>query len=127
MSKVAQTDSVYATRSVGEDGFRIITNDGLIYQGVTYFPSLNDIIRYWVNHNHTDTTPTVVQLPDLNTTDGSTVELYSWNNGDGGVSVEHYEVIGGGHDWPGSFGNKDINSSLEIWESVSKYDIDGLR
>jgi len=101
--------------------------DGIIYQGITYFPSLNDVNRYWVNHNHTDTIPTVVQLPDLNTTDGSTVELYSLNNGDGGVSVEHYKVIGGGHDWPGSFGNMNINSSLEIWKFVSKYDIDGLR
>lgn len=66
-------------------------------------------------------------MPDLNSSDGSKVEHYSWNNGDGGVSVEHYRVIDGSHDWPGSFGNMDINSSSEIWKFVSKYVINGLR
>ena len=101
--------------------------DGIIYGGITYFPSLNDVNEYWVNYNHTDTIPTVVNMPDLNTSDGSIVERYSRNNGDGGVSVEHYKVIGGGHDWPGSFGNMDIDASLEIWNFGSKYDINGLR
>jgi polyhydroxybutyrate depolymerase len=35
-------------------------------------------------------------------------------------------VIGGGHDWPGSFGNMTINASEEIWQFVSRYDINGL-
>ena len=66
-------------------------------------------------------------MPDLNSSDGSTVEHYSWNNGNKGVSVEHYKVLNGGHDWPGSWGNMDINSSEEIWKFVSKYSINGLR
>jgi polyhydroxybutyrate depolymerase len=101
--------------------------NGIIYQGITYFPSLDDVNNYWVSYNNTETTPAVVQMPDVNTSDGSTVERYVWSNGDGGVSVEHYKVIDGGHDWPGSFGNMDINSSLEIWNFVSKYDVNGLR
>ena len=36
------------------------------------------------------------------------------------------KVIGGDHDWPGTFGNMDINASEEIWYFVSKYDINGL-
>ena len=35
-------------------------------------------------------------------------------------------MIGGGHDWPGSFGNMTIDSNIEIWEFVSRYDINGL-
>jgi polyhydroxybutyrate depolymerase len=35
-------------------------------------------------------------------------------------------VIGGGHDWPGSFGNMTINANEEIWQFVSRYDINGL-
>ena len=35
-------------------------------------------------------------------------------------------MIGGGHDWPGSFGNMTIDSNVEIWEFVSRYDINGL-
>lgn len=101
--------------------------EGIIYEGITYYPSLNDVNNYWINYNNTDTTPTVIQMSDLNSSDGSTVEHYSWKNGDDGVSVEHYKVIGGGHDWPGSFGNMDIDASVEIWNFVSKYDINGLR
>jgi len=35
-------------------------------------------------------------------------------------------VIGGGHDWPGSFGNMTIDANIEIWQFVSRYDINGL-
>ena len=34
-----------------------------------------------------------------------------------------YEVVNGGHDWPGSWGNMDIESSVEIWEFFSQYTI----
>lgn len=100
--------------------------DGITWAGVTYYISLDEVNTYWSNYNNADPDPTVVELPNLNTGDGSTVEHYSWKNGDGCVSVEHFKVIGGGHDWPGSFGNMDIDASLEIWNFVSKYDINGL-
>jgi hypothetical protein len=35
-------------------------------------------------------------------------------------------VLGGGHDWPGSSGNMDIDASEEVWNFVSRYDINGL-
>lgn len=100
--------------------------DGIIWQGVTYYVSLDDVNKYWADLNNTDSIPTVVQLPSVNSTDGSTVEHYSWKNGNGCVSVEHFKVIGGGHDWPGSFGNMDIDATFDIWNFVSKYDINGL-
>ncbi len=100
--------------------------NGITWQGIKYYVSLNDVNSYWANLNKTDSIPTVVQLPNLNNTDGSTVEHYSWENGNNCVSVEHFKVIGGGHDWPGSFGNMDIDATLEIWNFVSKYDINGL-
>lgn len=105
------------------------TNDdytGITWFGTTYYISLSDVNDYWSNYNNTDTTPTIVPLPNTNTTDGSTVERHSWNNGDGCVSVEHLKVINGGHDWPGSFGNMDIDASEEIWNFVSKYQRSGL-
>ena len=66
-------------------------------------PSIGVVARskYIETYNNTDTTPTVVQMPSLSSSDGST--------------VEYYKVIGGGHDWPGSFGNMDIDASLVIW------------
>ena len=32
-----------------------------------------------------------------------------------------YEVVNGGHDWPGSNGNMDIESSYEIWKFFKQY------
>ena len=36
------------------------------------------------------------------------------------------KVNNGDHDWPGTFGNMDIDASQEIWNFVSKHDINGL-
>ena len=94
-----------------------------------WYYSVSEINNYWATYNNTDPTPLVVQLPDLSSSDGSTVERYSWVNGDGCVSVEELKIINGGHDWPStlsSWGNQDINASEEIWNFVSKFDINGL-
>ena len=40
--------------------------------------------------------------------------------------VKHYKVNGGGHDWFGVWGNRDINATELIWEFFSMYDINGL-
>jgi len=58
--------------------------------------------------------------------DGSTVERHSWEGGDGCVMVDNLKVLGGGHDWPGSFGNLDIDATLEIWNYVSRFNLEGL-
>ena len=100
--------------------------DGLEWGGVLYYVSLDSVNSYWAKYNNANTTPTVTQIPDINSGDGSTVEYQSFDDGDSGVSVGHFKVIDGGHDWPGSFGNMDIDATVEIWNFVSKYDINGL-
>lgn len=100
--------------------------DGITFGGTTFYLSLNDLNNYWSNYNQTDTNPVVTSIPNTNSADGTTVEHFSWNNGNGCVSVEHFKVNSGGHDWPGSFGNMDIDASEELWNFVSRYDMDGL-
>ena len=93
-----------------------------------YF-SVAAIDSFWATSNNTDITPIVTQIPDINTADGSTVERYSWQNGDGCVSVEELKVINGDHDWPSPltpWANQDINANVEIWNFVSKYNTSGL-
>ena len=53
-------------------------------------------------------------LPNLNESDGSYIISDKYTEGLGGNQVWLYKVINGGHDWPGSYGNMDINSSEEI-------------
>ena len=106
------------------------TNDGnfhSMYNGFQpYYLSVDEITTYWSNHNNTDQNPTITQIPNTNTADGSTVEERVWENGDNCVTVKELKVIGGDHDWPGSFGNMDISASQEIWNFVSKYNVNGL-
>ena len=56
----------------------------------------------------------------------ASVERFTWSTDAGCAYVEELKVIGGGHDWPGSFGNMTIDTNSEIWQFVSNYDINGL-
>ena len=46
-------------------------------------------------------------------------------NGINNNEVWYYEVVGGGHDWPGASGNMDINASEEVWNFVKAFDLNG--
>lgn len=100
--------------------------EGITFAGTTFYPSLETVNNYWRDFNHISSSPIITELQDINTADGSTVAHYAWENGDNCVSLEHFKVINGGHDWPGSFGNMDIAASLEIWNFVSRHNINGL-
>ena len=100
--------------------------NGVVYNGVTYYISAEETHQYWATFNNTDDNPVEIELPDYDSNDGSTVTKRVWENGDSCVSVIEFRVNGGEHDWPGSFGNMDINSDDEIWDFVSNYSINGL-
>ena len=100
--------------------------DGVVYNGVTYYISADDTHQYWTNYNNADINPSETELPNNNSSDGSTVTKRIWGNGEACVSVVELRINGGGHDWPGSTGNMDINSNNEIWDFVSQYSINGL-
>ena len=100
--------------------------NGVTFNGIQYYLSADDQHNYWATQNNCGTVANTTLLPDLNTGDGSTVERNTWSTNSGCTYVEELKVIGGGHAWPGSFGNMDINATQEIWNFVSKYDINGL-
>ena len=100
--------------------------NGVVYDGITYYISADDTHQYWVDFNNTENDPNETELPNYNNTDGTTVTKRVWENGDSCVVVSELRVNGGGHDWPGSFGNMDINSDIEIWNFVSNFSVNGL-
>ena len=100
--------------------------EGLVWGGESYYVSADDMHAYWSTYNNTDSSPVEIDLPNISSNDGSTVQRRSWINGDNCVSVEELKVHDGGHDWPGAFGNMDILADEEIWNFVSKHNIDGL-
>ena len=93
--------------------------NGITYAGVEYYLYAAATHSYWASHNNCDVNPTM-------STVSPSVERYTWSTTSGCSYVEELKVIGGGHDWPGSFGNMTIDASEEIWQFVSRYDINGL-
>ena len=93
--------------------------NGIVFGGLEYYISAAATHSYWATHNNCVTTAT------MNTVSPS-VERYTWSTTSGCAYVEELKVIGGGHDWPGSFGNMTIDANTEIWQFVSRYDINGL-
>jgi len=100
--------------------------NGVVYDGITYYISADDTHQYWADFNNTENNPNETELPNYSNTDGTTVTKRVWENGDSCVVVSELRVNGGGHDWPGSFGNMDINSDTEIWNFVSNFSVNGL-
>ena len=89
--------------------------------------SHNNTLDYWITFNNMDAEPIISDLQDINIPDGSSVTLYQYLNGDNYVEIEHYKIVDGGHDWPGTFGNMDIDANTVIWNFVSQFDINGKR
>ena len=93
--------------------------EGIVFNGVEYYISAAATHSYWATHNNCNPTASL-------TTVSPSVERYTWSTASGCAYVEELKVLGGGHDWPGIFGNMTIDANTEIWQFVSRYDIDGL-
>lgn len=93
---------------------------------VNYTESIPTLLNYWTTFNECSEEVIFEELPNTSTTDFSTVEKYTYKDCTNGIENIHYKVIGGGHDWPGAWGNMDIDATKEIWEFFKSYDINGL-
>ncbi len=58
-------------------------------------------IEHFRQHNNCDPTPQLVELPDKDPDDGTTVTVETYTGCDDGAEVILVKVIGGGHTWPG--------------------------
>ena len=108
------------------------TSDGTVPYtgGAGWTEPITSLVDYWANYNNCTTPAQVENMPDINLGDGSTVEKQTFLNGDNCTEVIHYKIANGDHTWPGSIFNSpgtnyDINASIEIWNFLSQYDING--
>ena len=92
--------------------------DEIFNDGWGPWESVDTTFNFWIQLNGC-TDFTMDTLPDINTSDGSYVISHKNTNGVNNNEVWLYEVVNGGHDWPGAYGNMDINSSEEIWSFFS--------
>ena len=78
------------------------------------YPSTPDNISFWTDLFGLNILESE-NLPDISPDDGSTVSSDKYSLDESCSEVWLYTIEGGGHDWPGAFGNMDISSSREIW------------
>ena len=137
--KIAAIGSVAANMSVETLGncnptrpIPVVTISGTMDEIVKYDGSEpagtishRQTLDHWIVHNDVDTVPALTNVPNTNTSDGSSVVLYHYVNGEDMVEIEHYKVVGGGHGWPGKFGNMDMDANSVIWNFVSQFDRNG--
>lgn len=81
-----------------------------------------DGIDYWIETNECLESEDI-ELPNIDFLDGSYIIKHRYFNCFDDNEVILYEVVNGGHDWPGAYGNMDINSSNEIWNFFNQYTV----
>ncbi len=84
------------------------------------YPSIQSTINYFAEKNEC----TIVVnglVPDIDTSDNSFIESEKHLNGINENEVWYYKVVGGGHDWPGAWGNMDIEAGQEAWLFFQNY------
>jgi polyhydroxybutyrate depolymerase len=106
--------------SLGLSGLGSIDNPMARVGGLVSVP---EMIQFWTNHNGCGGSPSIMQMPNLNAKDGTTVKRETYGSGD----VVVYVIDGGGHTWPGmievsSFKElcgltcQDIDASEILWD-----------
>ena len=97
-----------------QDSVTPISGDPNNNDGWGAYPSIPFTIDYFSEKNECTTVVTET-LPNTDTSDGSYVLSEKHLNGINNNEVWFYKVVGGGHDWPGAWGNMDINAGEEAW------------
>jgi polyhydroxybutyrate depolymerase len=87
-------------------------------------------ISNWVNYDLCPSDPTITELPDIDTSDNSTVTVYHYGPCEESTEVMLYTINGGEHTWPGAtiiigITNEDIKASNEIWNFFKKFTLQG--
>jgi polyhydroxybutyrate depolymerase len=96
------------------------TSDATVsYTGTTYATSVDSTIHFWVDRDICPATVDSTNLPNTNTSDGSTVTKFHYGLCQDSSEVILLKIYGGSHSWPGAIGlsgtNMDIKASGVIW------------
>jgi len=99
-SVTAQTNP--PTHAVAVVMFNGTSDAGVPYGGKPpYQQSVDSTVIKWRSYNGCDETFVVEDLPDIDPTDGTTVQRFVYSNCSSGKAVMLYKINGGAHNWPG--------------------------
>ena len=93
------------------------TNDGTTPKGDSSgYVSAEGVVEYWADFNQTQSSPTEATT----ISSGQTVHSFIYAEGQGGIEVQHYQVVGGEHVWfdleIAGFGTNEL-----IWSFLSRF------
>lgn len=98
----------------------------ILYNGNSYYYSVDYVINFWKNNNNINSLKDSIVLPDIDTSDNSTVIKYTY--GEDSSEIVFYKIINGGHDIPdwclnNEMGNtnRDINTPVVLWDFFKKH------
>ena len=97
-----------------EDDVTYYNGDPYNTDGWGVYLDIPTTIDYFVEQNNLSEL-TFSEIPNIDPNDGSIIESYIYSSPYSTDEVWLYKVINGGHDWPGAWGNMDVNISEEIW------------
>lgn len=91
--------------------------------GNEFFAGWNDILGHLLRDNLVTKAATQTKLPDINTSDHSTVTKFEYRGATPASDIDYYQVNGGTHCVPGiqSDCNQDFNAYTTIWEFFTKH------
>lgn len=101
------------------------TADAVVpYNGTTGMTAIDDVIDFWVQNNNCNSTPLSYSYANINTSDNSTTERFTYYNSTDSNNVLLYKVTNGGHTWPNAIidipsngnTNRDFDASEVIWK-----------
>lgn len=93
--------------------------------------SIEDTVKYWVDHDGCDPKPVTTELPDADPKDKTRVVEDVYRNAATGAEVVLYRIEDGGHTWPGGpqylperivgRTSQDIDAAVVIWRFFQKH------
>lgn len=103
-----------------KDGITLWDGDANYSEKYGAYLGTRRIIDFWVEKNKTIQT-TIDTLFDFNQSDGSYVVTEKHLGGAQNNQVWLYKLVGGKHDWPGTWGNKDIQTAEVVWDFFKQF------
>jgi polyhydroxybutyrate depolymerase len=88
--------------------------------------AIPQIMKLWQENNGCKKDPIIEMVPNINATDNTTTEKWTYTDCTKDKRLIHYKVLNGGHTWPGApiaLGNtsQDFRASVEIWNFFKQY------
>lgn len=103
-----------------EDPITLFKGDPDYLPGSGGYLGVEETLSFWAGNNGSAKALSDT-LADKNTEDGSVVVWDKYAGTSKETEIWLYALVGGKHDWPGAWGNKDIVASEEIWRFFSQF------